>query len=241
MPRARANSSPSAPARLLMTALTGRPASISARMLLPRPEIRMTSKSVRPGGAVAVVFEQREDALLAVKVQRTEGDERLPAAQLPLHAERHDDAAVVHHALGHHGLVRRDLRIAPDECLAQPPDRRQVALEVRLEGALGELEQLVAVREAVLEQRHLRLHRELVEGENLLFHALDLVKRHAPRARQLEKLAVERRAVLGALRIAQVEQHPPGLQLVHHLARQADRAELLHRAFEILRADLLLE
>src|SRR5688572_31618583 len=122
MPRAAANSSPSASARLLITALTGRPASISARMLLPRPEMRMTSKSEHLGGAVAVVLEQREHALLAVEVQRAEGDERLAAAQLPLHAERHDDAAVVHHALGHHCLVRRDLGMAPDEPLAQPPD-----------------------------------------------------------------------------------------------------------------------
>src|SRR5690349_13180252 len=44
MPRARANSRPAASPRLLITADTGSPASTSERMLLPRPEMRTTSK-----------------------------------------------------------------------------------------------------------------------------------------------------------------------------------------------------
>src|SRR5689334_8629 len=47
IPRERANSSPAASARLLITAATGSPASTSERMLLPRPDMRMASKLVR--------------------------------------------------------------------------------------------------------------------------------------------------------------------------------------------------
>ena len=60
-------------------------------------------------------------------------------------------------------------------------------------------------------------------------------------ARQLEELRVERRPVLGARGIAQVEEHAPGLELVHHFARQADRREMLERALEVLAPDLFLE
>ena len=47
--------------------------------------------------------------------------------------------------------------------------------------------------------------------------------------------------MLSAHGIAQVQEHAPGLELVDHVARQADRCEDLERALEILRADLLLE
>src|SRR5262245_24200940 len=110
MPRAAASARPAASARLLITAPTGRPASMSADRLLPRPEMRTTTTSEHPLGAIAVRFEQREHALLAVKMQRAERDESAAAAQLALHAKRHHHAAVVHHALGHRRLVRRDLR-----------------------------------------------------------------------------------------------------------------------------------
>src|SRR5690349_20846096 len=173
MPPAAAMPRPAASGRLLITALTGMPASMSACMLLPRPEIRTTTKSEHPARAVAVGLEQREHAFLAVQVQRAERDERAAAAQLALHAKRHDHAAVVHHALGHDGLVRRDLGVARRERLAQPPDRGQIAGEIGIHGALAERDQLVAMREAVLEQRDLRLHRKLVEGEDLLLHPLD--------------------------------------------------------------------
>src|SRR5512134_194433 len=241
MPRAAAIARPSASARLLMTALTGIPASRSACMLLPRPEMRTTTKLEHHVGAIAVGFEQREHALVAVKVQRTESDERAAAPQHALHAKGHHHTAVVHHALGHHRLVRRDCGVPRDELLAQSPDRRQVTLEVRLHRALGELEKLVAMGETMLEERDLRIHRELVERENLLLDAFDLMQRQAARARQLEQLAVERRALLRAPGIAQVEQHPPGLELVHHLAGKADGRQVLHRALEVLRADFLGE
>src|SRR5438094_9168465 len=99
--------------------------------------------------------------------------------------------------------------MARDEILAQTPDRRQVVDEVRLERTLGESDELFAVREAVLEQRDLRVHRELVEGEYLFLHAFDLRDRQAARARLLQELAVERRA-LGAPALVQIEKHAPG-------------------------------
>src|SRR6185503_4994987 len=151
MPRVRAKARPAAPASLEMTALTGIPASTSACRLLPRPEIRTTTKSEHPFGAIAVLGEEREHAFFAVEVQRAERDEGVAAAQLPLHAERHHYAAVVDHALGHHRLVRSDQRIARDERFSQPPDRRQVAAQVGLQRALGELGELGAMRQAVLE------------------------------------------------------------------------------------------
>src|SRR5438093_3007880 len=117
MPRAAAICSPLASARLLMTALTGSPASSSACRLLPRPEISVTIKSGHPGRAVTVRLEEREHAFLAVEMQCAERDERAAAAQIALHAERHDHVAVMQHPLGHHRLVRRDLRMARDEIL----------------------------------------------------------------------------------------------------------------------------
>src|SRR5688572_1397047 len=91
-PRAAASRRPAASSRLLMTAETGTPASSSASRLLPRPEIRTTTNSEHPGRAVAVFLEQREHALVAVKVQRAKGDEGVAAAQLALHAEGHHHA-----------------------------------------------------------------------------------------------------------------------------------------------------
>src|SRR5438128_2547548 len=153
MPRAAAISSPLASARLLITALTGSRASSSACRLLPRPEISVTIKSDHPVRTVAVRLEQREHAFPAVKVQRAEGDESAAAAQIALHAKRHHHAAVVQHALGHHRLMRGDARMARDEILAQPPDRREVMGEIGLERALSKSDELRAMREAVLEQR----------------------------------------------------------------------------------------
>ena len=46
--RDRANSTPAASARLLITAETGTPASTSDRMLLPRPEMRTTTLTAPP-------------------------------------------------------------------------------------------------------------------------------------------------------------------------------------------------
>src|SRR5687767_629237 len=232
MPRSRAIARPWAAASLAITALTGIPASMSACMLLPRPEISTTTKSEHPFGAIAVLGEQREHAFFAVEVQRAQRDECVAAAQMALHAERHHHAAVVDHPLRHHRLVRSDERMARDERLAQLPDRRQVALQVSLQRALRELGELRTVGKAVLEQCHLRVHRKLVEGEDLLFDALDLVVRQPPLARELEELRVERRALLGTPGTAQVEEHAPGLQLVHDFARQADRRKLLERALE---------
>src|SRR5690606_25727445 len=118
IPRDSAKASPWASARLLRTPLTGRPASTSARRLLPLPEMRTTSTSVHPLRPVAVLLGKRDHALAAVEVQRAQGDERPAAAQLALHAERHHDAAVVQDALGHDRVVCRDLRVALGEALA---------------------------------------------------------------------------------------------------------------------------
>src|SRR5207302_482803 len=74
-PRAAAVSRPSAPGSLLMTVVIGSPASSSACMLLPRPEMSTATdmnRSVDPRRSVAVFLEQREHALVAIQVQRAE-------------------------------------------------------------------------------------------------------------------------------------------------------------------------
>src|SRR5712692_9638267 len=242
-PRAVAVSRPLASASLLMTVVIGNPASSNACMLLPRPEMSTAkdmNRSVDPRRSVAVFLEQREHALVAIQVQRAERDEGCTAPQFPLHAEGHHDAAIVDYTLRHYRLVGGDLGVPGHEFLAQLPDRCQITRQVSLQRAVGEHDQLIAVRQAVFQERDLRLHRELIEGEDLLLNLLDLQKRNAAGARELEQLDVERRTVLpgGA---AQVEEHAPWLEPVHELARQPDRLQVLHRALEVLRPDLLFQ
>src|SRR5882672_6315742 len=242
-PRAAAVSRPLASASLLMTVVIGSAASSNACRLLPRPEMSTATdmnRSVDPRRSVAVFLEQREHALASIQVQRAERDEGRTAPQFPLHAEGHHDAAIMDHALRHHRLVRGDLGMAGHKFLAQLPDRRQIARQVSVQRAFGEHDQLIAVGQAVFQERDLRLHRELIEGEDLLLNLLDLQKWNAASASELEQLDVERRPVLpgGA---AQVEEHAPWLEPVDELARQPDRLQMLHRALEVLRPDLLFQ
>ena len=83
-------------------------------------------------------------------MQRAKRHERVVAPQLALHAEGHHDVAIVDDSLGERRLVARDRGVARRELLAQAPDALQIAGEIGFQRALGELVQLVAVREAAL-------------------------------------------------------------------------------------------
>src|SRR2546422_774195 len=121
-------------------------------------------------------------------------------------------------------LPRPEMSTATDMSRSVDP-RRSVAVC---------LEQREHTLVSIQVQRALRLHRELIEGEDLFLNLLDLQKRNAAGARECEQLDIERRTVLpgGA---AQVEEHAPRLEPVDEFGRQPDRLQVLHRALEVLR------
>src|SRR5436190_15854938 len=191
-PRCSAKRRPPAPASLLITAATGTPAFSTASRLLPRPEMRtttdiaprmVTAGSENAGDAIAVLLEQGENALGAVEMERADGDERAPLAQLPLHPKSHHDAAVENDPLGEARVMIRELRVAHRKPRVDLPDRRQVPGKIGSQHLLGARLQVSPTCERVLEQRHLRRHRELVEDEHLLLDAFHLEERHASLAR----------------------------------------------------------